>query len=120
MLWIITSCVLVWSIWSIRSYLNSRNVDGSALNVKTLVLHSCAFGIFAIAMILNEIGIVFLSVAQFRGKRVYLATKTLYFSWVFVTVLSFIAQVLLCFIFLNLSRKPEEDERNTETTETSI
>ena len=54
---------MVSSIISIRNYLKSRNYDGSAVNIKTLMLHSSAFGIFALALVLNEAATVFWFIA---------------------------------------------------------
>lgn len=67
-LWMSSGFVLVWSIFSIRNYLKERNDDGRALNIKTLVLHSSAFGLFAIAMILNEVAIIYLSIVSFTQQ----------------------------------------------------
>ena len=64
LLWIFTACLMVSSIMSIRNYLKSRDDDGKALNLKTLMLHSSAFGFFAIAMILNEAAIIYWFIAS--------------------------------------------------------
>jgi hypothetical protein len=50
---------MISSIISIRNYMKSRNYDGSILNIKTLMLYSSAFGIFAFALVLNEAAIIF-------------------------------------------------------------
>ena len=53
--WVVSGCVLIWSIVATRNFLKSRNIEGQVLNIKTLVLHSAAFGLFAASVIVNEV-----------------------------------------------------------------
>jgi hypothetical protein len=51
--WVLTAAVLMWSIWRIRKELNARNADDSSLNLQTLIVHSGAFGLFAVSVLIN-------------------------------------------------------------------
>ena len=43
--------MLIWSILTIRRFLKDRNIDGKEINIKMLVLHSAAFGLFLISVV---------------------------------------------------------------------
>jgi len=50
---ILSGLILIWAIWQIRSYLASQGDDGSSINLKTLVLHAFAFGLFIVSVLVN-------------------------------------------------------------------
>jgi hypothetical protein len=49
---IISGVVLIWSVYSITSYLRGASSSQERLNVKTLVTHSASFGLFLIGTVI--------------------------------------------------------------------
>jgi hypothetical protein len=51
--WVASAAVLIWSIIRIRSELSARNAEDSSLNLQSLIVHSGAFGLFAVSVLIN-------------------------------------------------------------------
>ena len=52
---IISGALLIWSVLKIRSFMKEREEDGAALNLKTLLLHSSTFALFALGVTINAV-----------------------------------------------------------------
>ena len=48
--WMVSGGILVWAVFSIRNYVNSAQTS-SMINIKTMILHSSAFIIFLLSVI---------------------------------------------------------------------
>ena len=122
---IATGVLLMWSIWTIRCYLKSRNEDGSSINIRALVLHSCAFGLLTLAQILQAIahlnwGVAFYFHQSNETRNVH-AQNFFEITTINTNVCMFISEVCLCVIFVQLSKKTDDlTSRDTQTTSTDI
>ena len=52
-LWIVSGIILIWSVNAIRVSMNSQESSGKAVNVTNLVIHSSAFALFALSVVIN-------------------------------------------------------------------
>jgi len=50
----VSGSLLIWSIFTIKKFLNERNDDGQAINMPQLIMHSAAFGFFLISALFFE------------------------------------------------------------------
>jgi hypothetical protein len=121
-LWCTSGTLLVWSIWSIRKFLRSRNDNGESINIETLWLHATAFGVFAVAMLINEVAIVFYAVVDEQTKNSLkdFAQDMFLLTSIITSICAFISQCLLSVIFLRLCNEPVDDEVEIEDTDTTI
>ena len=123
--WIVSGCLLIWSIYAIRRFLKQRgDLDHPNLNLRQLVLHSAAFGLFLVSVVTFELyNLAYSSVLHVRIHN-HEKTKPVYFKIeivlnIFLIAFSFLSQVFLCAIFLHLSRKPQAVQSDELTDETS-
>ena len=116
-LWIVSGIILIWSVNAIRVSMNSQESSGKAVNVTNLVIHSSAFALFAISVVINLYSYVKMAIVwgnatnQARMDRAlseYFEANTL--MW----VCSFISQCLLCVIFVQLTTKTDMTSKTTK------
>jgi len=50
--WIASGAVLIWSVNRVRTFLKSRNEDGEEINLKSLIIHSTAFFLYAASLLI--------------------------------------------------------------------
>ena len=48
--WMVSGGILVWAVFSIRNYVNSAQTN-SMINIKTMILHSSAFILFLLSVV---------------------------------------------------------------------
>ena len=48
--WIGSGCVLIWSVFRIRTLMKSRGENGEEMNLKTLLIHSGAFFLYSASL----------------------------------------------------------------------
>jgi hypothetical protein len=98
---VVSAFVQIWSVLGIRQYLNSTDARDERINVKTLLLHSATFFLFAISVIVVLGFNIILVIYPCRSKPAlwYIESITI------IQVVSFVSQCLLCVIFWQLSAK---------------
>jgi hypothetical protein len=52
---IVSGTILIWSVYKIRSYLYSSGNADARINIKTLVIYSAAFTLFAVGVAVNTL-----------------------------------------------------------------
>ena len=76
--WIVSGCLLVWAIWSIKSFLKARSDDGHGLNIKQLWLHASIFGLFVGSLVIYEVSYLIeytLSFVVDEGGKAFLVSQ---------------------------------------------
>ena len=107
----VSGIFLIWSVYKIKSYLTWRGEDGREINLNQLILHSSAFALFLISVLVFTICYA-ITAWEAYGPKSY---TVFIYSEIFFSVCSFASQVLLCAIFLYLSQAEEEEPTPTET-----
>ena len=102
---LVSGTLLIFAIFMIRGYL-TRNRTGQ-LNVRMLLLHSITFGLYMISIVLYQ---VFFTILVLKWPSPT-AKKNMCIGNVLQVVLSFVVQVLLCFILDNFGNKELNEVR---------
>ena len=69
---IVSGFILIWSVLKIRSFMNARFADGYGgrmINLKTLLLHSSTFFLFAVSVLVNTIFNLHFQIAGMRAQN---------------------------------------------------
>ena len=83
---IVSGCILIKTVFSIRSYLASLGEDGSEINLKTLIIYSLAFGLFLAGCVLNlAFSINFWMKLTPKTKTEYYIAQLICFTFSFVS-----------------------------------
>lgn len=125
--WTVSGSFLIWAIYAIRRFLKQRaQINHPNLNIKQLLLHSVAFGLFLVSVVVFEFfNLAYSTIDHYQDMK-NKPTKASFFNiWVGLEInliyCSLLSQILLCSIFWHLSNKPDNnDEPLTDTTQSSI
>jgi hypothetical protein len=98
---LVSGSFLIYAIYTIRNFMKSRGENGQEINLKTMILHSSAFGLYMISVLLFTAGFYYWQVlqAKFDGKDCGIDMRPYLYTYMFMDLISFIAQCLLCLIF---------------------
>ena len=100
---IISGCVLIWAVCSIWSYLKQSDNETELANLRVLVLHSTAFGLFLMSVIAMSVFSAWYYVDQYNAN----VEKRYLICLIVEMICSFMSQFLLCVIFWVLSYRDE-------------
>ena len=120
--WTVSGCILIWGILAIRRFFKSRDQTSKVINIQTLVLHSSAFGLFLVSVILYEVVNMFCMVSDIiRHEQFVLLTHyvLLMIATPLLEVCAFFSQALLCVIFVQLSATQQPDQTGEEQDDQS-
>jgi len=115
---ILSGAILIGSIYTIWKYLKNSRDEREQLNLKTLVLHSSAFGLFLISVVIFAFYYT-LYVFSLNSPKYLKRMDHVFAANTFEIVCSFFSQCLLCVIFWLLST-PDAPKRQENTDDSSI
>jgi len=125
--WMVSGSFLIWSIYAIRRFLKQRaHMSHPNLNLKQLLLHSAAFGLFLVSVVVFEFFNLAYSTIEHYHSMNNKPTKAAFFNiWMGLEInliyCSFFSQILLCSIFWYLSIRPDNNDGTiTDTTQSTI
>lgn len=90
--WIVSGCIVIWSIWRIKRFLYSLQDDGSELNIGQLWLHATIFGLFLVSVIIYEVCYSAWVVSNLLSAKWSTKAVDVYFgAWYLLVVCSFVS-----------------------------